>query len=216
LADYCVFTVKGLCGSRPPVRHRARSTVDIEWFFLGKDMASCNYCGSTILFGGVTNGNYRFCNKDHAQKGALLVAGDQVPANVVNAHARQLRDGNCPRCNKAGPVEVRNSYYVQSFILMTSWRTNTHVCCKPCGRKQNLKDGLLSLVLGWWGLPWGLLVTPIQVIRNLIAAIGGDSSSEPSPALLRVVRAHLASRVPQAQAQVATPMDPARVPPAIR
>jgi hypothetical protein len=58
-----------------------------------------------------------------------------------------------------------------------------------------LKDGLFSLFLGWWGFPWGLLVTPVQVVSNLVGYFGGAKSTEPSKELYRLVQISLGARL---------------------
>ncbi|MGH8445901.1 MAG: hypothetical protein ACREVL_11575 [Solimonas sp.] len=176
-------------------------------------MAKCDYCGNTILFGAVKNGNLTFCNKDHQQKGGLLVAAEQLPVDLVESETLRIHRGNCPKCSGPGPVDVRNSYIIRSFVLMTQWRTKTIVACRNCGRKENLKEGLLSALLGWWGFPWGLLMTPVQIVKNISGA-ASSASEQPSPALRQVIRAHLASRLPAAPPS-AMPVAPGRVPPSL-
>jgi hypothetical protein len=41
--------------------------------------------------------------------------------------------------------------------------------------------GLLTLLLGWWGFPWGLIYTPASLVRN---ARGGYDHTAPVMALL--------------------------------
>lgn len=172
-------------------------------------MARCEYCGSSILFGGKTVEGHRFCGKDHAQRGALVIAGNQLPDSLVAEQTRQVHQGKCPRCKGSGPVDVHNSYRVWSAIVSTRWWTNTHVCCRRCARLLNLRDGFASLVMGWWGIPWGLFITPVQVFRNIGSAASGDSSADPSPALTRLVRLQLAAR---AQAVAAPAASASKVP----
>ena len=50
--------------------------------------------------------------------------------------------------------------------------------------------------LGWWGFPWGLLLTPIQVGRNLAGAFQAAPASH-SPDFERVVREQLARQAMQ-------------------
>jgi hypothetical protein len=59
--------------------------------------------------------------------------------------------------------------------------------------KDKLGNALFSLVLGWWGLPWGLLMTPIQVGRNLVGLFFWPDPAVPSARLEQMVRMQLAS-----------------------
>jgi len=47
-------------------------------------------------------------------------------------------------------------------------------------------------VLGWWGFPWGLILTPIQVGRNLVGVARPPEASKPSPQLEKVLRIAMA------------------------
>ena len=77
---------------------------------------------------------------------------------------------------------------------MTRWSTHPVLGCRSCGIKSQLLGLVFSLVLGWWGFPWGLLMTPVQVLRNLFALLRPDNGT-PSEALDRVVRIRLASEL---------------------
>jgi hypothetical protein len=46
-------------------------------------MATCAYCGSTIIFGGTRDGNLRFCNARCQQAGALLSISNRPPQSQV-------------------------------------------------------------------------------------------------------------------------------------
>jgi hypothetical protein len=73
------------------------------------------------------------------------------------------------------------------------------VCCRSCGTRARLKDAAFSLVLGWWGFPWGLIWTPVQTFRNIAGILQSETSSLPSPALKNIVRLHLANHAIAAQ-----------------
>ena len=61
---------------------------------------------------------------------------------------------------------------------------------------------LSSTLLGWWGFPWGLLVTPMQIARNISALTRRPDPLTPSPELLRAARIHIATQaVAQAEAK---------------
>jgi hypothetical protein len=164
-------------------------------------MAACNACGTTILFGGTTLGEARYCNGRCAQRGQLLSISRRIPPDVVVNSVSKVFRGACPKCQGPGPVDVHISYRVWSALLMTRWQSFQHVSCRSCGVKAQLGDALFSLVLGWWGFPWGLIMTPVQITRNIAGAIKNESEMGPSPELENVVRISLAaSAVNQPQA----------------
>lgn len=161
-------------------------------------MAKCDYCGSTILFGGTRDGDRRFCNDRCRQRGALLAVSERFPAEIVQQHLRGVHQGSCPKCRGRGPVDVHTSHRVWSAVYLTSWSSRPQISCHRCGVKRQLGDAAFSLALGWWGFPFGLIMTPVQVVRNLTAVFGGPDPSRPSAQREKFVRMSMAA---QAMAQ---------------
>lgn len=165
-------------------------------------MATCAACGTTIIFGGTRAGDLRFCNKKCQQKGGILLVAEQVPTEIVLRQATQIHRGICPKCGGPGPVDVHMGYRVWSALLMTSWQSMQRVCCRSCGVKGQALDALFSLVLGWWGFPWGFIITPVQVGRNIVGMFSAPDPDNPSPRLEKSVRIAIASQaLINAQAQ---------------
>ncbi len=158
-------------------------------------MAKCAFCSSTILFGGTRQGEARFCNAKCEQRGVLASVANQLPAHQVDPFVRMVHSGDCPQCGGVGPVDVHVSYRVWSALLMTSWSSRPAMCCKRCGVKKRLGDAAFSLVLGWWGIPWGILITPVQLGRNVVGFFRIPEPSSPSPALERMLRLKLAAQM---------------------
>lgn len=158
-------------------------------------MAACETCGATILFGGVDQDGMRYCNAACAQKGALIQSAGRVSDAEVETQARAIHQGNCPRCGGPGPVDVHRSHTVYSFLVMTRWVTSPTLCCRSCGRKKQLGAAGASFLLGWWGFPWGLIMTPVQLARNAKGLLGGGPDpSTPSADLRKLVRVGIVSR----------------------
>lgn len=164
-------------------------------------MAKCAYCNTTILFGGTKRGERRFCNAKCEQGGLLADLADQLPEEAVGRYIAEVHEGGCPRCHGPGPVDVHTSYRVWSALLLTSWASRPVVSCTGCGRKRKAGDAFFSLFLGWWGFPWGLIVTPIQVGRNVVGLFQTPDPATPSPALAQVARMELAAKVVEARRQ---------------
>lgn len=158
-------------------------------------MASCAHCNTTILFGGKKNGDLRFCNAKCEQNGQIHMAAAQLPPQTIDRYVGEVHRGNCPRCQGQGPVDVHTSYRVWSALVVTTSSSHPLLSCKPCGTKRKLGDTAFSLVLGWWGFPWGLLKTPWQVGRNLVGIFQGPDPAVPSPQLEQWVRLQLATQV---------------------
>ena len=156
-------------------------------------MAQCGACNTSILFGGVKNGDQRYCNANCYQRGVLLDLSNQLPLEAVQHQIDQVFRGQCPKCHGPGPVDVHKSFRVWSMLLMTSWRTTPLIACRSCGRKAQMTDALVSLLVGWWGFPWGLVMTPVQIGRNIAGALKAEPE-RPSPDLETAVRIMIASR----------------------
>ena len=162
-------------------------------------MAVCSYCDTTILFGGTRQGDLRFCNDDCQNRGALAYYADQLPREEVEKYIQSVHGGDCPNCNGAGPVDIHTSYRVWSAFVLTSWASRPLVCCRRCGVRRKLEDMLFSSVLGWWGMPWGLLVTPLQLGRNFFGLFSAPDPAEPSRALEKILKLQLAAQVLESQ-----------------
>jgi hypothetical protein len=162
-------------------------------------MASCGYCGTTVLFGGTREGELRFCNAECQRKGFVAAVAQHIPDHVVSEQVWKVYQGLCPQCGGSGPVDVHTSYRVWSALALTSWSSRPHIVCRSCGSKARLGDAAFSLVLGWWGFPWGLIMTPVQVFRNAAGLVRTTGSTAPSSQLTHLIRLRIAADAIEAQ-----------------
>ena len=163
-------------------------------------MATCAYCGETILFGGVKTGELHFCNQGCQSKGGMLAAAVSVPEDAVENLARQIHSGSCPRCQGPGPVDVHRAHWVWSVLVLTRWGSRQQVSCRRCAVKTQAGQFAFSTVFGWWGLPWGLIMTPIQLCRTASEIFSPPKPAWPSPKLYEIARTYLASQPCQSAA----------------
>jgi hypothetical protein len=157
-------------------------------------MARCNACGNIILFGGIKDFGHTFCNEKCLEAGYLMDVSNQLPWDLVAQSISETHQGSCPRCDGNGPVDIHTSHWIWSALVLTSWNSKQELCCRSCGVKSILGATLFCGTLGWWGFPWGMAVTPIQIFRNLKALAFPPDPSKPSGNLEQVVRMHVASR----------------------
>ncbi|HEX4959959.1 MAG TPA: hypothetical protein VF173_03905 [Thermoanaerobaculia bacterium] len=163
-------------------------------------MAKCDYCGSMILFGGTKAGDKRFCNARCHQSWQLIQVSSQLAPESVHRQVWEVHQGLCPVCKGQGPVDVHTAHQVWSAVLITQWKSLPRLSCRACGVKHQVSNLAICLVAGWWGFPWGLIVTPVQVIRNLGGMMHGPDPLKPSEQLEKIVRMSLGRRVLATQA----------------
>jgi hypothetical protein len=123
----------------------------------------------------------------------LLDIADQLPPEVVDSYMHVMQMSPCPQCEGPGPIEVHTSYRVWSAAVVTSWSNRPRISCKKCATKAQLGNMVFSSVLGWWGFPWGLVMTPVQISRNIWGMFYRPAVGKPSPQLVKFLKLNLAS-----------------------
>lgn len=125
-----------------------------------------------------------------------MEASVDIPEQRIIEHALEIRNGACPSCRgRESRIEVRKYYWVWSAVLFTRWGTSSKVCCKKCGTESNLISVASCLLLGWWGVPWGIFITPVQIVSNIVAMFRRFNTSKPSAELILAARLKLAEAV---------------------
>ena len=171
-------------------------------------MAKCDYCGSTIIFGGKRDNNGRFCNQKCQARGTLMAISRQMPETEVQQQVWKTHQGPCPKCKGSGPIDVHVSHKIWSAIFLTSWSSKPELSCRSCGTKSQVAGAASSLVLGWWGIPWGIILTPVQIGRNLFGIARQPDPTKPSTQLEKLVRMNLAAAALQQQKAKAATASP--------
>jgi hypothetical protein len=156
-------------------------------------MATCASCGNSILWGGVRLNGRRYCGQKCCSQDEFGRLAASIPEQAVKIEAKKIRNGHCPVCSRrGGEIELRKSYKAISYLIMTRWGEYPIISCSSCHRKKILGDLILTLCFGWWGFPWGLIITPVQLIRNISAFATDTKTSEPSQELCAAVRTMMA------------------------
>jgi hypothetical protein len=164
-------------------------------------MAVCDFCSKQVGLFGVRDNGYSFCSancRDRARQ--LLNSLDGIPPQEIQSYIDRARAGPCSGCGGPGPVDLYQSYRVYSFVVLTRWTTHNHFVCRSCARKQQLKSIGISALCGWWGIPFGLILTPVQIIRNIAALAGGADSQR----LRNILKINLARQITARAATSAT------------
>jgi hypothetical protein len=160
-------------------------------------MAKCRTCKKIVLFGGKADGEYRYCNQKCLDEDLLRETSEMLPQHLVDERVHGVHQGRCPQCKKdQGPVDVHWTYSLWTFIYFTQIRSHQLVCCRSCARQGQFWASVRSLFLGVWG-PIGILMTPVQILRNISAMIGGPPPYAPSALLFQLIRRVTAEEILQ-------------------
>lgn len=75
---------------------------------------------------------------------------------------------SCPSCgNTADRLNATMTGEVMSFIFFTTYNKKIKVGCPNCLDKANNNALTKTALLGWWGIPWGIINTIQSIILNL-------------------------------------------------
>jgi hypothetical protein len=162
-------------------------------------MSKCANCGAVILFGGVRDGTFRFCKKKCHEACAALRVINALPQEMIDEHLLNVHSGPCPRCKGQGPVDVHTGHRAMSFLVLTTMNSVPIVACRSCGIKHQAGSMTMTFFLGWWGFPYGLIFTPIQLIRNITGMLSGPDPNLPSRELEQIVRLQIGNEIAQSK-----------------
>ena len=82
--------------------------------------------------------------------------------------SQKLRTLPCPLCgNKTAKLNGTVMHTAKSFIIFTTFRKEPIIGCPDCLDKKNQDSITSTALLGWWGIPWGILKTPFYIYNNI-------------------------------------------------
>ncbi|MCR5888191.1 hypothetical protein LRS06_10525 [Hymenobacter sp. J193] len=85
----------------------------------------------------------------------------------LHAYCAMIQEQPCPICQSSSqPLNATISYRVVSFIIMTTRKKEFAIACPPCLDALNRQATISSALLGWWGIPWGIIHTIRALIKN--------------------------------------------------
>lgn len=100
-------------------------------------------------------------------------------------------EGPCQECG-ADPGRVNSYMWVMSFVILTRHAKYDACLCRRCATRVGLTELGKSAVLGWWGIPWGILT--FQALWIDLRSLS-RWSRVPRAALLAIVLAIVAAPV---------------------
>jgi len=123
-------------------------------------------------------------NLDPGLLNGLIAQNEQHSIENIYHYAELLRNCPCPICNNTRDKLNGTIYHsIKSIIVMSITETRWIIACPDCLDKQNRKAIVSCSLLGWWGIPWGILKTPVYIYRNLKVK-GENRVSDPNGSLL--------------------------------
>jgi hypothetical protein len=161
-------------------------------------MAKCAHCGKFIL-GGKKEGPLRYCNDRCYEQGFLVVVAEQVAPELVAARIAEVHGQACPVCGGEAPVDICTSYTALSIFVLTTWKAKPRLSCARCGKKSIFRDIAFTSVFGWWGLPFGLILTPVQLINGFRSLGKLPKAARPSAELQEIVKLQIAREIESGQ-----------------
>ena len=92
------------------------------------------------------------------------------PGKKSHVHIRGLENVSAEEARAhlaAGGRFVRYEYCI-SLVILTKRPLSDPVSLRPgeLGLLRGLPYTALSLLLGWWGIPWGIIYTPLAIVTN--------------------------------------------------
>lgn len=161
-------------------------------------MHRCHHCGSGFTHRPAAftpDMSIVFCTKDCREERKALPQLEVMPPEFIDQKVQDRHLGPCPTCDEDGPLDAHKSYRVSSFVFWTTLETRQTIGCLSCGRRRKLRDAARCFIQGWWGIPVGLLATPVMIAANLAAMLGGMREGQPSVPFRRWVARELAERI---------------------
>ncbi|MBI5367989.1 MAG: hypothetical protein HZA54_13195 [Planctomycetes bacterium] len=108
---------------------------------------------------------------------AVAPATDSASAPASDSAPAGPAGGPCPHCGRACPTRFSETFaQVVSVLVITFSKADLIEGCRSCCLRIGLKRTAITFVAGWWGIPFGILFTPVALLKNV-------------PALLRLYRA---------------------------
>jgi len=152
----------------------------------------CVFCNSLINSGVEDENKYKFCDSTCLYNYKVISTSNLISDDIVEENTKQIHQGHCPICKKQrGSIDVHYSHSIYSLLLYSSWNSKTQISCRFCGLKSQIISSITSFLFGWWGFPWGMIYTPIQLIKNLDGIFLPSESTKPSIQLRNQIKLRL-------------------------
>ena len=82
--------------------------------------------------------------------------------------SRKFMESLCPRCNQLKGINAVKIDSLYSIIFYTKFKSSLIIGCYTCLKDELIQANISSLFLGPWGIPFGLLGTPVTILGNIL------------------------------------------------
>jgi hypothetical protein len=105
---------------------------------------------------------------DPAILGGIEAQNKEYTVDHLDQYCAMIRGLECPRCGGSGALlNGTQTSEVVSFIILTQRTKKLKIACPDCLDKANNEALAKTAVLGWWGVPWGIIRTIQAIVQNL-------------------------------------------------
>lgn len=107
----------------------------------------------------------------------------QIPQSKTAFHQQIAPEPVVCSCCKKVTAQPRYIIFSQvtSFIILTIRTPIQGIFCPKCAEGKAIESAITTWLLGWWGLPWGLIYSVSTIFQNLL---GGNKPNEVNAHLL--------------------------------
>ena len=85
----------------------------------------------------------------------------------IEEYCALIQAAPCPICHSATkPLNATVTSKVSSFIFLTTWKEELAIACPSCLDKLSEDATSHSIIVGWWGIPWGIIRTIKAISSN--------------------------------------------------
>jgi hypothetical protein len=99
---------------------------------------------------------------------AVEAQNKEITLEEIDAFCDVVSKLTCPVCGSSSErLNATLTSEVMSFIFFTQSNRKIKIGCGHCLDKANENALIKSAVLGWWGIPWGIIRTPRAISVNI-------------------------------------------------
>lgn len=116
-----------------------------------------------------------------------------LSAGEIEEYCALIQAAPCPICySSTTPLNATVTSKVSSFIFLTTWKEELVIACPNCLDKLTESATSHSIIVGWWGLPWGIIRT-VKAIRSNKKMARSHHVPYPNASLTTFVRGNVRS-----------------------